>query len=81
MGNKHSGSNLQGEWQYLELLLLYIHEASAARNEGGGKGDRKRLCRIITVNEIQCGIMPGSGTIDAVFILRRLQEENHAKGK
>ena len=25
--------------------------------------------------------MPGRGTIDAVFVLRRLQEEYHAKGK
>ena len=25
--------------------------------------------------------MPESGTIDAVFIFRRLQEEHHAKGK
>ena len=27
------------------------------------------------------GFMPERGTIDAVFILRRLQEEYHAKGK
>ena len=25
--------------------------------------------------------MPEGGTIDAVFILRRMQEEHHAKGK
>ena len=39
----------------------------------------KRLCRIMKVNEMQFGFMPERGTIDAVFILRRLQEEYHAK--
>ena len=33
------------------------------------------LCRIVTVDEIQFGFMPERGTIDAVFILRRMQEE------
>ena len=41
----------------------------------------KRLCRIVTVDEIQFGFMPDMGTIYAVFILRRLQEEHHDKGK
>ena len=30
---------------------------------------------------MQFGFMPDRGTIDAVFLLRRLQEGNHAKGK
>ena len=30
---------------------------------------------------MQFGFMPERGTIDAVFILRRMQEEYHAKGK
>ena len=30
---------------------------------------------------MQFGFMPESGTIDAVFVLRRMQEEYHAKGK
>ena len=41
----------------------------------------KRLKRIVTVDETQFGFMPERGTIDDVFILRKLQEENHAKGK
>ena len=41
----------------------------------------KRLCRIVTVDEMQFGFMPERGTIDAVFILSRLQEEHHAKGR
>ena len=40
-----------------------------------------RLCRIVTANEMQFGFMPERGTIDAVYILRRLQEEYYAKGK
>ena len=39
------------------------------------------LCGIVTVNEMQFGFMPESGSINAVFILRRMQEEYHAKGK
>ena len=30
---------------------------------------------------MQFGIMPERGTIDVVFVLRRMQEEFHAKGK
>ena len=41
----------------------------------------KMLCIIVTVDEMQFGFMPDRGTIDAVLILRRLQEEHHAKGK
>ena len=32
----------------------------------------KRLCRIVSVDEMQFGRMPERGTIDAVFILRRV---------
>ena len=41
----------------------------------------KRLRRIMSVDEMQSGSMPERRTIDAVFILRRMQEEYHAKGK
>ena len=41
----------------------------------------RRLCRIVSVDEMQFDFMPVSGILDAVFILRRLQEEYHAKGK
>ena len=40
----------------------------------------KRLCRILTVDEMQFGFMPERGIIDAVFILRTLQEDYYAKG-
>ena len=41
----------------------------------------KRLSTTLNVNEMQFGFMHGKGTIDTVFILRRMQEEYHAKGK
>ena len=41
----------------------------------------KRLRRIVYVDEMQFGFMPERGTIDAVFILRIMQEEYNAKGK
>ena len=44
------------------------------------KVSEKRLHRIVNVYEMQFGSMPERGTIDAVFILRRLQKEYHAKG-
>ena len=50
--------------------------------EHGMKVERmlqKRLCRIVPVDEMQ--FMPERGTIDAVFILRRIEEEHHAKEK
>ena len=42
---------------------------------------KKRLCRIVSVDETPIGPIPERGTIDAVLILRRMQEEYHAKGK
>ena len=41
----------------------------------------KRPSRIASVDEMQFGSMSERRTIDAVFILRRMQEEYHAKGK
>ena len=35
----------------------------------------RRLRHMVKVDDMQFGFMPGKGTIDAVFILRRLQEE------
>ena len=41
----------------------------------------KRLGIIVSVGEMQFSFMPERGTIDAVFILRRMQEEYHTKEK
>ena len=39
----------------------------------------KRLCSIVSVDEMQFCFMSERGTIDALFILRRIQEKYHAK--
>ena len=41
----------------------------------------KRLCGIFPVYEMQFDFMHLRGTIDDVFILKRMQEEYHAEGK
>ena len=41
----------------------------------------KRLHIIASVDEIKFCSMPERGTIDAVFILRKMQEEYHAERK
>ena len=41
----------------------------------------KRINRIVSVDEMQFSFMPERGPIDALFILRRMQIEYHAKGK
>ena len=41
----------------------------------------RRLRHMVKVDKMQFGFMPGKGTIDAVFILRRLQEEYLDKEK
>ena len=35
----------------------------------------------MVVDEMQFGFMPERGTVDAAFILRRMQEEYQPKGK
>ena len=41
----------------------------------------KRLHRIVSDGKMESGFMPGRGSIDAVFILRRMQEEYYAVEK
>ena len=41
----------------------------------------KKLCGIVSVDEMQFGFMLERGTVDAVFIMRRMQEEYRDKGK
>ena len=42
---------------------------------------KKRLHRIVSVDEIQFGFMTERGTMDAVFILTMMQKEYHVKGR
>ena len=40
-----------------------------------------RLCELVDVDKMQYGFMPGRGTVDAVFVPRRLSEKFRAKNK
>ena len=40
-----------------------------------------RLREVVDIDKMQYGSMPGRGTVDAVFILRRLSEKFRAKNK
>ena len=42
---------------------------------------KKKIRCLANMNKMQFGFMPGKGTIDALFILRRMQEEYQDKGK
>ena len=46
-----------------------------------GKGVRKFIFRIVSVNEMKFGCMPAKVLIATVFILRMLQEECYGKGQ
>ena len=41
----------------------------------------RRIRALIDFDEAQFGFMPGKGTIDALFLVRRLQDEHRAKEK
>ena len=41
----------------------------------------RRIQTLVNLNEMQFGFMPGKGTVDAVFIVRRMQEEYQKKDK
>ena len=41
----------------------------------------RRIRILVNLNEMQFGFMPGKGTVDAIFIVRRMQEEYQKKDK
>ena len=41
----------------------------------------KRIRELVKVDDMQFGVMPGKGTTDSLFILRRMQEEFRGKEK
>ena len=40
----------------------------------------QRLRRVVNISTCQCGFMPGKGTIDAIYIVRRMMEKYEGKG-
>ena len=41
----------------------------------------KRLRRLVKVDQMQFGFMPGKSTVDAIFIFRRMQESYLEKNR
>ena len=41
----------------------------------------RRIQTLVNLNEMQFGFIPGKGTVDAIFIVRRMQEEYQKKEK
>ena len=42
---------------------------------------KKKIRLLVSLDEMQFGFMPGKGTTDVLFILRRMQEEYSDKGR
>ena len=40
----------------------------------------RQIRTLVSLNEMQFGYMPRTGTVDAIFIVKRLQEEYEKKG-
>ena len=81
MSSKHSGCNLQWKGDIRNYICYIVVKLLEHGINVVERVLETRLRRTVTVDEIQFGFMPERGTIGTVFILRRLQEEYHAKGK
>ena len=81
------GEGIPDDWRHSVLVPLYkgkgdVRDCGAYRGvkllEHGMKVVERvferRLRNMVTVNEMQCGFMPGKGTVDALFMARMLQE-------
>ena len=92
--NMLNGDSMPVEWRSSVLVPLYkgkgdVRECGSYRGvkllEHGMKVIERvierRLRSTIEINEMQCGFMPGKGTVDALFIVRMLQEKYAKKKK
>ena len=88
------GDDMPQDWMDSILVPLYKGKGDA-RECGSYRGVKllehgmkvlerildKRLRQRISIDEMQCGFMPGRGTTDAIFILRQMQERHLSKKK
>ena len=82
------GFGLPAEWS-LSIVVPIFKRKGDVRNcncygavkKRWWKDVIKKFYGIVIVYKMQFGFMPERGTIDNVFILRRMQEEYHAKVK
>ena len=82
------GKGFPEDWKSSILVPLYKGKGDA-RECGSYRGVKllehglkvmervveKRLRNSVKINDMQCGFMPGKGTVDAIFMVRRLQEK------
>src|SRR5690242_9967095 len=82
------GRGFAKDWKSSILVPLYKGKGDA-RECGSYRGVKllehglkvtervveKRLRNSVKINEMQCGFMPGKGTVDAIFMVERLQEK------
>ena len=66
LGSKQSGSNLQGK-DNIRMAVAIVMKFNEHRIKVV-----RRLCGMLTVDEMQLGFRPERGTIDGVLILTRL---------
>ena len=81
MGSKCSGSNLHGKG---DIRNFSCHRAVKHLEHGMKVVEKeleKRLHGIVTINEVQTGLIPRRLTIEAVLISIKLQEEHNTKRK
>ena len=78
------------EEQILSSLLPTFEGKGNALNSNSYRGVKLieyafkldgRLCEVVNIDKMQYGFMPGIGTVDVVFVLRRLSEILRAKNK
>jgi hypothetical protein len=89
-----AGESMPEDWRDSVLVPLYKGKGDA-RDCGAYRGVKllehgmkivervfeRRLREVVEVNDMQCGFMPGKGTIDALFMVRMLQEKYDRKKK
>ena len=81
---------LPGEWM-LSLLVPIFKGKGDPLNPNSHRGIKllehaiklyfldEHLCQVVDIDKIQYGFMPGRGTVNAVFVLRRFSEKFRAK--
>ena len=88
------GEGIPDDWRQSVLVPLYKGKGDV-RDCGAYRGVKllehgmkivervleRRLRNVVSVDEMQCGFMPGRGTVDALFMVRMLQEKYMRKKK
>jgi hypothetical protein len=81
------GEGIPDDWRHSVLVPLYKGKGDV-RDCGAYRGVKllehgmkivervflRRLRELVEIDEMQCGFMPGKGTVDALFMARMLQE-------